>query len=144
TVWQDELLFEASLAVRQFIRLLRAEMIGETAPQRSAAWSELSQLLEARAGDPNLAAPIAAAVRRRESLGQANRLTASIRRELSRPNVLLQLDTEWLTKELRQPVEDEYDVNGIFAGTHSYGRGRMTGEMTAKFLPSSAVGRWEL
>jgi len=144
TVWRDDLLFEASLSVRQFIRLLRAEMIAETAPQRVAAWTELAQLLSARAMDPNLGAPIAAAVRRRESLGQASPLTATVRRELSRPNILLQVDAKWLTSELRQPVDDSYDVNGVFAGTRSVGRGRMTGEMSAKFLPSSAIGRWEL
>ena len=60
TVWRDDLLFEASLAVRQFIRLLRAEMIAETAPQRAAAWTELAQLLAARATDPKLGSPISA------------------------------------------------------------------------------------
>ncbi len=144
TVWHDDLLFEASLAVRHFIRLLRAEMIGETAPQRTAAWSELAQLLTARAMDPNLGAPIAAAVRRRESLGQASPLTATIRRELSRPNLLVEIDAKWLSNETRQPVDDSYDVNGVFAGTRSVGRGRMTGEMTTKVLPSLAVGRLEL
>jgi len=144
TVWRDDLLFEASLAVRHFMRLLRAEMIGETAPQRTAAWTELAQLLTARAMDPNLGAPIAAAIRRRESLGQASPLTATIRRELSRPNLLLQIDAKWLSNEMRQPVDDSYDVNGVFAGTRSVGRGRMTGEMTTRVLPSSAVGRVEL
>lgn len=143
-VWRDDLLFEVSLAVRQFIRLLRAEMIAETAPQRAAAWTELAQLLSARATDPSLGAPVAAAVRRRESLGQASPLTASIRRELSRPNILLQFDAAWLTNEMRQPVDDSYDVNGVFAGTRSVGRGRMIGEMSVRILPSSAVGRLEL
>jgi hypothetical protein len=143
-VWHDKVLFEASLAVREFVRLLRAEMVGETAPQRSAAWTELAQLLAARATDPALAAPIAAAVRRRESLGQASSLTATIRRELSRPNLLLTVDAAWLADEMREPVDDQYNVDGVFAGTRSVGRGRMIGEMGAEILPCQAVGRLNL
>ncbi len=143
-VWHHDLLFEASLAVRNFIRLLRAETVGETATQHAAAWMELAELLAARSSGPAPAAPIAAAIRRRESLGQASPLTASVRRELSRPNLLLAFDSQWLTRQLRQPIDDEYDVDGVFAGTRSRGRGRMTGEMSARILPSTAVGRWEL
>ncbi len=144
TVWDEERLFETSLAAQTYIRLLRSFLVGETQAQYAAAWHELGEWLVTLEADRWDTSKVAAAVARRESLAQASRLTASIRRELSRPNLIIQVRGKWLESQLKQPIDEPYDVNGVFAGTRSVGSGRMRGTMWGEFLPSTAVGRWVL
>jgi hypothetical protein len=118
--------------------------VGETVEQHSAAWKELGELLVALAADPSNTAPVAAAVNRRERLGQASPLTMSIRREYSRPNLVLDLNSKWLETQLKQTIDEPYDVNGVFAGTRSVGSGRLVGTLHSQVMPSTAVGRWQL
>jgi hypothetical protein len=143
-VWDDDQLFETSLAARQYVRMLRSYLKGETRAEHAAAWNELAGLLESDrlAGDDT--SKIAAAVIGRERLGQSSRLTASIRRELSHPNLILQVSTKWLESRLSSKIDEPYDVNDVFAGSRSVGRGRLAGTMSGVFLPSNAVGQWEL
>ena len=143
-VWDDEALFEASLAARTYIRQLRGYLAGETRAQYTAAWQELGELLVALASDKSDTSHVAAAVGKRERLGEASRLTASIRKELSRPNLVVQIDRDWLQSQFKQEINEPYQVNDVFAGTRSIGSGRLVGTMRAEILPSSAVGRWLL
>ena len=143
-VWDNEELYETSLAARTYLRMLRSYLVGETAGEYETAWNELSELLTTLAADPSDTSRVAAAVTRRESLGQASRLTASIRKLLSRPNMVVEIDQDWLQSQFEQPVQEPYDVNGVFAGTRSVGRGELVGTMRAQILPSQAVGRWLL
>jgi len=144
SVWDEPALYEASLAAQEYIRQLRSFLAGETRKQHAAAWRELGQLLEQRSSDPTVNARIAAAVATRESLGESSQLTASIRRELSRPNLVLQMDRQWLQSQFTQQIREPYQINGVFAGTRSIGSGELVGTMRAKILPSSAVGRLQL
>ncbi len=143
-VWDDETLYEASLAARTYIRLLRGYLAGETRQQHAAAWRELGELLVAMATETSDTSRVAAAVSQRERLGEASRLTASIRKEFSRPNLEVQIDAEWLQSQFKQEIDEPYQVNDVFAGTRSVGSGRLVGTMRAEILPSSAVGRWLL
>lgn len=144
-VWDNDTLFDSSIAARGYIRLLRSYLKGETRQQHAAAWNELAERLVAIAPheDPDTT-EVAAAVVERERLAQASPLTASIRRQLSRPNLVLQVSKKWLESEFAQEIDEGFDVNEVFAGTRSYGRGQMVGTMRAQILPSSAVGQWVL
>jgi hypothetical protein len=144
TVWEDELLFETSLAVRSYICLVRGYLKGETREQHKTAWNELAELLVAYAAERSDTSRIAAAVIARQRLGQSSRLTASIRRELSRPNLVVQVSRNWLQSQFAQKINERYDVDGVFGGTRSTGSGRMVGAMRAEVLPSTAVGQWLL
>lgn len=144
SVWDDDGLFEMSLAARRYIRLLRGYLKGESREMHQAAWNELADLLLAYGSENRDTKKIAAAVTARESLGQASRLTASIRDALSRPNLVVQVRTKWLESQLSQDIDDPYDVDGVFAGTRTTGSGRMVGTMRGEILPSRAVGQWVL
>lgn len=140
-VWDAPELLEASLAVQSYIPLYRAWLAKETPETRVAAWTELGELLD---GDPSAASPnaarIAVLVDERESLGQATALTASIRREFSRPNVILRARTAWVQDQLSENISDRYTVNGVYAGVRQYGQGTLTGTMKCRILPSQSVG----
>ncbi|MEX0937841.1 MAG: hypothetical protein WDZ59_08260 [Pirellulales bacterium] len=142
SVWDAGLLYETSLAARQYIRLLRSYQKGETAQQHAAAWNALADQLEAMPDGETDTSQVAAAVNERESLGQASRLTASIRRALSLPNLVLHVPTDWIEEQLASTVDEPYEVGGVFAGTYSRGSGRMVGTLRGIVLPSEAVGRW--
>ncbi|MEX0679059.1 MAG: hypothetical protein WD063_18440 [Pirellulales bacterium] len=143
-VWDSDLLFETSLAARSYIRLLRGYLKGETRERHAAAWNELAELISQTGPDSRDASKIAAALVARESLGQASRLTASIRCGLSRPNLIVQVRKKWLESQFSQKFDEPYEVNGVFAGTQSFGSGRMVGTMRSEILPSGAVGQWLL
>jgi hypothetical protein len=142
TVWDDETLYETALSVRIYLRLLRAKLIAETAEQHAAAWNQLSTLLTDYTPGSSDTAKIAAAVTAREQRGEASRLTMSIRQTLSQPNMVVKVNSKWLEGQLRQDIDEPFDVNGVFAGTRSVGQGRLVGSMSGEILPSSAVGRW--
>src|SRR5262249_24378174 len=138
-VWEDELLFETSLAVREYVCQLRAYMKGETREQHEGAWRGLGRLVVAGGRGPAPNAAIAAAVVGRERLGQSSPLTASIRRELSQPNLVLRVSPKWLQSQFAQKINEPYQVDGVFGGSYSSGNGRMVGNMRAEILPSAAV-----
>ncbi len=117
TLWSDLRLVEASLAVQSFICLMRAHLTHESQEAHCAAWLELADLLAA-GNDSSQPAPdrIALALTGRERLGQSSPLTASIRRELSRPNIVLRARTGWLEARFAQSVNETFDVNDVFAG----------------------------
>ncbi len=143
-VWDAPEMIEASLAVQSYIPLYRAFLANETAEERAAAWNELGKLLSA---NPTTASPdaarIAQLVNLREMLGQGSALTASIRREFSRPNVIFRARTKWLEEQLSEPINERYTVNGVYAGVRQYGQGTMTGAMRCRILPSLSVGHGE-
>ncbi len=56
----------------------------------------------------------------------------------------MQARTEWLNSQLAQEIDEPYQVNDVFAGTRSYGNGRLVGTVRGEILPSNAVGRWIL
>lgn len=143
-VWDDDLLFETSLAARTYLRRLRGYLKGETRDQHAAAWNALAELLEPSGPDWRDTSKIAPAVIDRERLGQGSRLTASIRRGLSRPNLIVQISRKWLEAQSSQKFDEPFEVDGVFAGTRSIGRGRMVGTMRIEILPSTAVGQWWL
>jgi len=143
-VWDEERLFETSLAAQTYIRALRGYLIGETREQHAEVWREVGHLLGALTPDRADTSQLAAAIHRRESLGEASRLTSSIRRELSRPNLILEVRSDWLESQLKQAIDEPYQVDGVFAGSRSVGSGRMVGTMWGEVLPSSSVGRWVL
>ena len=146
STWNADELFEAAVAVCRAVQLLRAQQVAETSEQHAAAWNQLADLLAAAAptvGTPTSAstADIAAAIHGRERLAQASPLTAAVRRELSRPNIILQAKTPWVEAQLSQPINEPYQVNEVFAGTRSFGNGRLVGKMSGRILPSNAIGR---
>mgnify|MGYP007073179567 FL=1 len=142
SVWDAPPMVEASLAVQSYIRIYRRYLANESAQEHAAAWKELASLLEPNAdGGNDNAARIAAAVNRRERLGQGSALTASIRAEYSRPNVIFEVSTSWLQDQFLQSFEDRYDVNDVFAGTRSYGSGTISGTMRCDVLPSRSVAQ---
>jgi hypothetical protein len=141
TIWDEPRLYEASLSVRILTRLLRGHLVAESAEQHAAVWNELGEMLAGLGENSSQTAAIAAAVNRRESLGQASRLTMSIRRALSQPNLVLRVDRQWIESQFVRQIDEPFEVNDVFAGTRSVGRGVMTGTVRAEVLPSSAVGR---
>jgi len=141
-VWDAEQLVDASFAVREYLCLLRGWLAHETPADQAAAWEKLATLLESSGdGAIDRARQIAALVAEREQLNQASGLTASIRRDLSRPNILVQARTEWLQAQLADKVEDRYAVNDVFGGARSVGSGTISGRMSCEILPSTAVGQ---
>ena len=119
--WDDESLFAASLAARRYIPLLRAYLRAETREEHEAAWNELADLL-LHVGSQNAdTSGIAAAVNARERLGQGSRLTMSIRRELSRPNMVVTVQKKWLESQFAQRIDEPYQVDGVFGGSRSSG-----------------------
>ncbi len=143
-VWDSPELVEASLAVQSYIPLYRAWLAKESPEQRAAAWTELGTLLEEGATTASAnAARIAALVDEREGLGQASALTASIRREFSRPNVILRARTAWVRQQLSENIDERYTVNDVYAGVRQYGQGTLTGTMKCRILPSQSVGHAE-
>jgi hypothetical protein len=143
-VWDDESLFAASLAARKYIPMLRGYLRGETRDEHAMAWNELADLLLQIGSENANTSRIAAAVIGRERLGQSSLLTASIRRELSRPNLIVEVRTKWLESQFAQRIDEPYQVDGVFAGSRSYGSGRMVGAMQGQVLDSRAVGQWLL
>ena len=145
TLWADARLVEASLAVQSYIRLLRAHLTHEPQETHRAAWIELADLIAAR-GESSAggAERIAQALTARERLGQASPLTASIRRELSRPNIVLRARTGWLESRFVQSVSETFNVNDVFAGARSVGSGTLSAKTSCQILPSTTLGHWVL
>jgi hypothetical protein len=98
-------------------------------------------MLVAPAANTSNTSAVARAVMNRERLGQASRLTASIRKQLSRPNLIVQIDRQWLESQFNRDVSEAYPVDNVFAGTRSVGGGQLVGTLRAQVLPSNAVGR---
>jgi hypothetical protein len=143
-VWDDEALFAASLAARQYIPMLRGYLRGETREEHAAAWNKLADLFLHVDSEDVDTSQIAAAVVARERLGQASRLTSSIRRELSRANLIVDVQKKWLESQFAEKIDEPYQVDGVFAGSRSYGSGRMVGTMQGQILDSRSVGQWLL
>ncbi len=145
SVWNAAELVEASLAVRAYVRLLRGYLAGESAEQHASAWNELAGLLEART---QTAAPddarISTLVADRERMAQASRLTASVRRELSQPNLFVKVRSDWLRSQMTQHVDEPIQVNDVFAGAYTTGNGRLSGQTSCELLPASGAGQWIL
>ena len=146
TVWGNDRLVEASLAVQSYIRLLRGYLAHESPEQHVAAWHELADLLntQPQAIDAPSLRRIGEIVSQRERLGQASPLTASIRRELSHPNMILQVRAKWLRSELSQRFNEPYQINDVFAGARTTGNGRLVGRVHCDVLPSDSAGQWVL
>ncbi len=145
TVWTAAEMVEASLAMQSYLRLLRAIDTHETPADHATVWNELGQLLASRSTpSPADMQRIAAIVNQRERLGQASALTASIRRDYSHPNIVLQASTAWVQRQLAYPIQERYDVNAVFGGARSVGRGVLKAEVTSRFLPSTNVGQMVL
>lgn len=141
--WDAYEMVEASLAVRLYIGLFRGYLAHESQEQHAAAWNELGGLLESYAQAPaSDTSGIAAAINGRERLGEGTSLTASIRRELSRPNVILQVRIPWLQAQLAQTIKEPYTVNDVYAGARTTGSGTLTASTRCEVLPSNAVGQW--
>lgn len=144
-VWDESELVEASLAVQSYVHLLRSYVARESQDTQAAAWQELATLLEAREQSSGADIQrIAAAVTQRERLGQSSALTASIRRELSRPNIVVRVRGDWLQSLFERPINERYQVNDVFAGARSIGSGTLSANTRLRVLPSNAVGHWIL
>ena len=142
-VWNLPELVETSLSAQSYIRLLRGYLEIESPEQHAAAWNELAGWLEAReqTADSDLS-KIVAAIVQRERLHQASPLTASIRRALSHPNIIVKVRTKWLQSQFAKRVDEPYQVNGVFAGANTTGAGRLLGLISCEVRPSNAVGQW--
>ena len=141
-VWDAEQLVDASFAVQEYLCLLcgwRRRKCPRTRPPPGNNWPRCWNRPATAANDR--LRQIAALVTERERLGQASPLTASIRRDLSRPNIVVQARTQWLQAQLSDKVEDRYAVNDVFGGARSVGSGTITCRMTCQILPSTAVGQ---
>ncbi|MGD9721283.1 MAG: hypothetical protein AB7O59_08745 [Pirellulales bacterium] len=142
SVWDVPQMVEASLAVQSYLRLYRRYLANESAEQHRTAWNDLGQLLAGElAQGAETAARIAELIHLRERLGEGTRLTASIRRQYSRPNIVLYARTAWLEKELSQEFNERYRVNDVYAGARTVGNGTLAGTLRCEFLPGTAVGR---
>jgi hypothetical protein len=145
TLWADTRLVEASLAVQSYIRLLRAHLTHESQETHRAAWTEFADLIAARGESSGGGAErIAQALTARERLGQSSPLIASMRRELSRPNIVLRARTGWLESRFVQSVTETFDVNDVFAGARSVGSGTLSAKTSCQILPSTTLGHWIL
>src|SRR5580700_5407439 len=74
-------------------------------------------------------------------LGQSSPLTTSIRREFSRPNLIVEARRDWLQSALARRINEPYEVDDVIAGTRSIGRGTLAASLGCRFLPSSAAGQ---
>jgi hypothetical protein len=146
TVWGDDRLIEASLAVQSHIRLLRGYLAHESREEHAAAWRELADLLNTLPPgiDAQSLRRLGEIVNERERMAQASPLTASIRRELSRPDMILQVRGKWLETEFSQRFNEPYQINDVFAGARTVGSGRIAGRVDCNVLPSASAGQWML
>jgi hypothetical protein len=134
TIWAEPPLVEAALAAQDCIQRMRAAAAQESEEQHAAAWHELAELVASPEADHRGA--LAAALAGREQLGQSSSLTASIRRELSRPNIVLRARTAWLASLFERKINDSVAVNDVFAGARSVGSGTLSGATRCEVLPS--------
>jgi hypothetical protein len=142
SVWESPELVETALAAQSYIRLYRGYLANETSQEHAAAWTELGKLLATRSqATPGDLPRIAAMVGARERLGQSSPLTASIRREFSRPNIIFQARADWLQAQMNSTMSDSYDIDQMFAGAHTRGRGNIAGRTRIQLFPSTAVGQ---
>jgi hypothetical protein len=145
SVWDGPEMIEASLAVQAYVRLYRGYLANESEQEHVAAWTALAEQLARMASSEGGGADrIAALVGQRERLGQGSRLTASIRRHFSRPNVILQARLPWVQDQMAQRLNERYDVNDVYAGARTYGSGTLSGTIRCEILPSSSVGHARL
>ncbi len=141
--WDAPELTEASFAVRSYIRKFRAYLANESPEQHAASWDELARLLESHQQSPQSdTSAIAAAVRRRERLGEGSRLTTSIRNELSQPNIVLRARKQWLQSQFSDKIDEPFNMNEVFAGAQTVGRGTLSAQTRCDVLPSRSVGQW--
>jgi hypothetical protein len=124
-VWDDPDVVEASLAVRTLIPLLRAKLYGETQAEHAAAWQSIAAAAEP-GGNP---AKLMVLVAVREGLAQSSPLTASMRRELTFPNAVVEISTEWFKQQAMQDIDEPYQINGFYAGAATRGNGRLNGKL---------------
>jgi hypothetical protein len=145
TLWADPWLVEASLAVQSYVRLLRAHLAHESQETHRDAWNQLADLIVARSeSSAGSDSEIARLLRARERLGQSSPLTASIRREMSRPNIVLRARTPWLESRFVQSVTETFNVNDVFGGARSVGSGTLRAKTSCQILPSTTLGHWVL
>jgi hypothetical protein len=141
--WDAPELTEASFAVRNYIRVFRAYLANESPEQHAAAWEELARLLESHHQAPQSdTSAIAAALRHRERLGEGSRLTASIRGDLSHPNIVLRARKPWLQAQFSDKIDEPFNMNEVYAGAQTVGRGTLSAETRCDVLPSRSVGQW--
>jgi hypothetical protein len=143
--WPTPEIVEASLAIRTFLQLQRAARVNESPDARRAAWAELAGLLDNRtSASPARLAELGRALRGRESLGQGSPLTASIRAELSTPNVVVHVPVRWLEQEVARSIDEPFQVDGSYGGARTTGQGRLTGRLSIDVVPARAAGEWIL
>lgn len=142
--WSQPTLLQTSIAVRACLGAMRSRAANESPEQYAAAWNEIADLLanqqHGALDDQRLAAALVA----RERFCEAPLLTAAIRKELARPDVVVSMGRDWLESQLARRIDESYPIRGAIAGAQTSGVGHIVGQLALELLPSNSSGRWNL
>ncbi len=79
-----------------------------------------------------------------EQAGQAKWLIGAVRRQLSHPNVFVEVSAQLVSARLAMPVDETTPVQDYILGTDIRGTGHAVGQLSAEMLPSEEAGRLDL
>ncbi|HEX7448183.1 MAG TPA: hypothetical protein VF306_11590 [Pirellulales bacterium] len=75
--------------------------------------------------------------------GQAEKLVATLRKRLSRPNLHVHLSQRLLTAATDRPADDVEDVRDVILGTRLIGRAQTRGHVRTRLVPNSRYAQFE-
>lgn len=131
-----------SIAMQRFSQLQRRAAGKRTGDDWARLLREAADLLE-RMGDGDLPNDrLVAIVVELERNGVTCELGNAVRRRYSQPNAMLVVSTENLARKSNVALDEEFEVNGIFGGVQSRGKGRLSGKFWCEAFPSPSVARW--
>lgn len=143
--WNSPEMLAAAAAIQDFAWLLRSNADADSPDDQPAAWRRLADLVEAINFDgieEQQADELAAALRRCDPWGDARPLLESISKLASRPNLIVEVPTDWLSSQIDGTVAEPYKVSGVYAGARTTGNGALTGAITSQLLRTDGIDQW--
>lgn len=125
-------------ALRRYLTTVRAMGQPQIRQQYQTALENLAKSLEAYLKDPSYAArqEINVTLEWLDQAGQAPWLAQAIRKQLSLPNLYLQVSKDLVASRVAGPVNDTSPFTDCILGTNIYGNARITGQVSVEFVPS--------
>lgn len=79
-----------------------------------------------------------------EQAGQAPAVVAAVRKNFSRPNLYVHLDSKFMARAAVQQVDDTSPVRDVILGTDIYGTGHTLGKVELNLIPNDQQAHYEL
>lgn len=144
--WNEPTLSAAYSALRHDDQLRLSLAAGDTAATCRQRLTTLHSAVNAHVQHPTVQtfAPMVQAASELEARGHAKKLTQSLRREFSRPNLILQASAEFIEKQTRSDLNERFDVNDTILGTPVEGAGQLQGQAYLKLVPYDSAAGFDL